>query len=329
MGKRYKKIIILPTILSFIGLLALVNTILVEFKESSSPPTKGNYLSPLPEKISNIVRGIAAKDKLDLPPFPDNTPLTNVDPEISAQTALSVDLTTNKIIYARNIYQRRPIASTLKIMTAILALENSSLDEKVTISQNAATVGEDSMAATAGEKYTMNELLHALLLLSANDAAEAISESVFNRREIFISMMNSKADELGLKDTKFVNPSGLDGDGEHYSTAADLLQMSRYAMKNPTFKEIVKTKEFVVERTDEHKGQLMINQTNLVGTYPGVEGIKTGFTYDAGLCLVTYAKNYDHEIIAIVLGSTSRREDMKKLLDLSYKTLGYQPPKHD
>jgi len=316
--------------MSLIGVAVLGNFIIGLAKESSTPPMRGKYLSPLPEKLTNLVKGIVAKNNgVELEAFPDNTALTNEDPNITAETALSIDLTTNKIIYAKNIYQKRPIASTLKIMTAILALENGELDQKITISHAAAAVGEDSMITSPGENYSLRDLMHGLLMLSANDAAEAISESIFSRREVFIAMMNSKASELGLKNTKFVNPTGLDGDGEHYSTAEDLFQMARYAMKNPIFREIVKTKEYIIETTNEHKGQYVYNQTNLLGTYPGVEGIKTGFTPDAGLCLVTYANNYGHEIIAIVLGSSERRGDMKKILDLSYKTLGLEIPKHD
>lgn len=316
--------------MSLVGIGVITKTITSEIKDSSTPPMRGNYLSPLPEKLTNLVKGISAKsNSLNLEPFPDNPPLTTQDPKISAQSALSVDLTTSQIIFEKNIYQRRPIASTLKIMTAILALENSSLDKKISISHAAATVGEDTMGTSPGENYSLKDLLYGMLLLSANDAAEAISEAVFSRREVFIAMMNSKADELGLKDTRFVNPSGLDGDGDHYSTAKDLFQMARYAMKIPEFREIVKTKEYLIEQTSEHRGQIMYNQTNLVGTYQGVEGIKTGYTPDAGLCLVTYANNYGHEIIAIVLGSSDRRGDMKNLLDLSYKTLGFETPKHD
>lgn len=325
----FKKIIVFPFLISIIGIVILANFVVGMAKESASPPQKGKYISPLPEKITNIVRGIIDDKKIELEPFPTNSPIVTEIPEITAASALAIDITNNKLIFEKNINQRRPIASTLKIMTAILALENSYLDKQLSVSSNAATVGEESLYIYPGEKYTLKEMLYALMLLSANDAAEVIAENIFNRRELFIAMMNSKAYELGLENTKFVNPSGLDGDGEHYGTAKDLAQLARYAMKNQNFREIVKTKEYVIEKNENHAGHYLYNQTNLIGTYPGVEGIKTGYTPDAGLCLVTYANNYGHEIIAVVLGSTGRREDMKKILDFSYKALGFEIPKHD
>lgn len=317
-----KKLLIIPLFLSVIGLVFLANFVKGLARESSTAPMRGNYLSPLPNqhtKENNII----------IDPFPQNDPLTKENLEITAESAVSVDITENKLIYEKNAFQKRPIASTLKIMTAIIALENSSLDKIITISHSAAAVGEEVMYTKAGEKYSLKDLLYGLMLLSANDAAEAIAENIFSRREVFITMMNSKAGELGLKNTKFVNPSGLDGDGEHYGSAADLVQIAKYAMKIPEFREIVKTKEYIIEKTEDHDGKYLYNQTNLLGTYPGVEGIKTGYTPDSGLSLVTYANNGGHEIIAVVLGSMGRREDMKKLLDLSFKTIGVELPKHD
>lgn len=325
-----KKLLIIPLILSVIGLIFLANFVKGLAQESSAVPMRGNYLSPIPEKLTSLVRGITQKNPdITIAPFPSNEPLTKEDPKTTAESAVSVDITDNKLIFEKNAYQRRPVASTIKIMTAILALENSDLDQKITISNSAAGIGEDVMISTAGERYTLRDLLHGLIMLSANDAAEAIAESTFSRRELFIAMMNSKASELGLKNTKFVNPTGLDGDGEHYSTAADLVQIARYAMKIPYFKELAKTREYQIDITPEHKGQYIYNQTNLLGSYPGVEGIKTGYTPDAGLCLVTYAQNGGHEIISVVLGSSDRRGDMKKILDLSFKTIGVEIPKHD
>lgn len=316
--------------MSVVGVIFLANFVIGLAQESSTAPMRRNYLSPLPEKLTNIVRGITQKNSnIIIDSFPANEPLTKEDPKLTAESAVSVDITENKLIYEKNAYQKRPVASTIKIMTAILALENLDLDQKITISSSAASIGEDVMISTAGERYTLRDLLHGLIMLSANDAAEAIAESTFYRRELFITMMNSKASEIGLKNTKFVNPTGLDGDGEHYSTAADLTQMAKYAMKIPYFRELAKTKEYQIEISPEHKGQYIYNQTNLLGTYPGVEGIKTGYTPDAGLCLVTYAQNGGHEIIAVVLGSTDRRGDMKKLLDLSFKTIRVEVPKHD
>lgn len=244
-------------------------------------------------------------------------------PEISAKSAFVVDLTTNKILYAKNQHQKLPVASTLKIMTAIIALERRDPQDIFTVSENAAKIGEDFMGISAGEKYTLEELLYGLLLPSGNDAAVAIAENVAGSHTRFVELMNEKAKLLGAKDTKFVNATGLQGDGEHYSTAYDLAVIARYAWVNfPLFRQIVGTFSYEIPYTKDHKYLYFENQTNLLSTYPGVKGIKPGYTPEAGLCLVTLAENGKHQVLAVLLGSQDRRGEMKKLLDYSFSALG-------
>ena len=139
--------------------------------------------------------------------------------------------------------------------------------------------------------------------------------------------MNDKAKALGLTDTNFTNPSGLQGDGDQYTTAYDLLVITRYALDNfPLFREVVKTYEYDIPATSTHKAFHLFNETNLITSYPGVKGVKTGYTPEAGYCLVTYLDYKGHKIIGIILGSENRREEMRNFLDYSLNKLNVDPP---
>jgi D-alanyl-D-alanine carboxypeptidase len=177
------------------------------------------------------------------------------------------------------------------------------------------------MYLTTGEVYTLKELLYGLLLNSGNDAAYAIADGVAGDTSTFVEWMNIKAKEIGLENTEFKDPSGLDDNT--YSTAQDLIKLSRYAMKHDLFREIVKT--YNIELTsDTHKYVYLENATNLLTSYPGVAGVKTGYTEEAGLCLVTYASNNGHEIMGVVLKSIDRKGDMILMLDHGFGTLGVE-----
>lgn len=266
--------------------------------------------------------------------LPDISNLVNSfieKPQITARAALVYDLTTDKVIYSKNPKQQLPIASLTKIMTAIIALENAKISDVYTVGEQAVNIGENSMGLTAGEQLTVEDLLYGLLLVSGNDGAEMLAQH-FNTagntgRETFIKAMNDKAKALGLKDTFFINPSGLEEDGtEEFSTAQDLLVITKYALAIAKFVEIVSTYEYIIPYNNYHKAFYLYNDTNLLTTYPGVKGVKPGYTPNAGLCLVTYAENGGHKLIGIVLGSESRREEMRELLDYSFKTLGIKVP---
>ena len=289
------------------------------------PKATANLSSPLPKAVESIL-GEKSDDffyseNLWLPQ--DIITLAGANsPQVTAEAVYVIDITSDKVLYAKNIHERRPIASTVKIMTAAIALERAKPIEVFTVSENAAHIGEDFMGATVGEKYTLTELLYGLLLPSGNDAAEALAEGVGGSRVGFVKMMNEKASLLGLRDTKFVNPSGLDGDGEHYSSAYDLAVIAHYAWVNfPLFREVVGTYDTVLPYSDNHKYLYLQNQTNLLTSYPGVKGIKPGYTPDAGLCLVTLAERGGHQVLGVVLGSTDRRGDMEMLLNYSFATL--------
>ncbi|RJQ26497.1 D-alanyl-D-alanine carboxypeptidase [Candidatus Parcubacteria bacterium] len=249
-------------------------------------------------------------------------------PSFSADAVISYDLTSNKLLYEKNVKERLPIASLTKIMTAIIAIENEDIKKEIVINKRAAAVGENSMGLSEGEILKLKDLLYGLVLPSGNDAAEAIAEGSRFGRDNFVYMMNKKAEDLGLTDTHFTNPSGLEGDGKQYSSVYDLLVITRYGLLKKEFARVAATFEYVIPYSESNKAFYLRNDTNLLTSYPGVKGVKTGFTDEAGLCLVTYLEHNGHKIIAVILNSQNRREEMKELLDYSLKTLGEKPPYH-
>ncbi len=278
------------------------------------------FISPVPK-----VYGTSDSIKIINRWFPKTTSDgNNANFEISAKAAIVANYDTGEVIFSKNSNERLPAASTIKIMTALLALDNKKLTDKFTVSKRAAGVGEDSMGLSEDEQLSLEDLLYGLLLPSGNDAAVTIAEGVSGSEDAFIMAMNNKAKELGLKDTKFINSSGLDEDTERqYTTAYDLATLSRYVWnKHSDFRRIASTYHMYIESTNTHKAFDLYNDTNLLTTYPGVKGIKPGFTWDAGLCLVTYAENQRVGLIAVILGSNNRRMEMVELLDYAFGKYG-------
>jgi len=251
----------------------------------------------------------------------------NSDPDISASSALVYDLSEKEVLYQKSAKSRLPMASLTKIMTAVVAIENEK--EGLYEVEKKHLVGENSMGLTPGEELTLEELLYGLILNSGNDAAEVLADNFPGGRSKFIQAMNDKAKSLGLSDTNFTNPTGLEGDGDQYSTTYDLLVISEYAIRNfELFRKVIGTFEYEIPYNDYHKAFFLQNETNLISSYPGVKGIKDGYTPEAGLCLATYLDYGGHEIIGIILGSNNRRQEMKNLLDYSLKQQGITPPDH-
>lgn len=284
--------------------------------------------SPLPQLLTKLFPTATDRRYVFSPNLNQVLGISVKKPNFTASSALMYDLSSNKLIISNSIKERRPIASLTKIATAIVALENEPLDKTMTVSKNAAEIGEDSMGLSEGEKYTLKDLLYGLLMQSGNDAAETIAQNSKFGRDNFVYLMNKKAEDLGLSDTHFTNPTGLEGDGNQYSTAYDLLLLTNYALQNRIFKEIVSTVSYDISYSFEHKAISLYSETNLLTTYPGVKGVKTGYTNEAGLCLVTYFERDGHNIIGIVLNAENRREEMKEMLDYTLKAQGVTPPPH-
>src|SRR3989344_3821177 len=296
-------------------LIAIVVVLGVVFLKRDAVPPQ----SPVPDVYGTSKLSIS-NDWFPKSKNPKNADALN----ISAKSAILVDYDTGEVIYAKNPQEILPAASTIKIMTALVALENAKLSDKFTASEKAAKVGENAMGLTQGETLTLEELLYGAMLVSGNDAAVVIAEGVFQSEDAFVQKMNQATRDLGLSDTKFINASGLDEDGkEQYSAAYDLVTIARYTWeKYPAFRKIVSTYNHTIDANQGHKAFELYNDTNLLTTYPGVKGIKPGFTWDAGWCLVTYAENGGKKLLAVILGSEDRRGEMIALLDYGFAKFG-------
>ena len=211
------------------------------------------------------------------------------------------------------------MASTTKIMTATVVLENSKLTDIVEVSKKSAGIGGSRLGLKSKDKITVNDLLYGLMLCSGNDAAVALAEHVGGSIEGFSNMMNAKAQELGMNNTHFVTPHGLDND-EHYTTAYELARLTDYALKNKTFCSIVGTKNYTVNINGRAKN--ISNTNELLGSFEGVYGVKTGFTNGANRCLVTSVKRGNLDIITIVLGADTKKfrtQDSIKLINYAFE----------
>lgn len=241
------------------------------------------------------------------------------EPKLNARSAIIFDRETKTVLYEKNSKEKRPMASTTKIMTAIVTLENADLSKIVTISRKAAGTGGSRLGLKVNDKITLEHLLYGLMLCSGNDSAVAIAETVGGSVEGFASMMNKKAKELGLTNTNFFTPHGLDN-SNHYTTALELAKLTDYALKNKKFASIVNTKNYTVYINGYPK---QLNNTNeLLGNMEGVNGVKTGFTNGAGRCLVTSCTRNDKQIITVVLGDDTKKmrtTDSIKLIEYAFQ----------
>lgn len=238
-------------------------------------------------------------------------------PTISAKSAVVIDADTGRILYEQDAHTRRGMASTTKIMTALIALENTSTDTIVTVDPRACGVEGSSVYLFAGEKITMETLLYALMLQSANDAAEAIAYAVAGSIDGFAELMNRKADELGLTATHFENPHGLDG-ATHYTTAYELALIAAYAMENEIFAEIVGTIKKTVPLHNGEASRLLVNHNRLLREYDDIVGVKTGYTKKCGRTLVSSAERNGIRLICVTLDDGNDWADHRSLLDFGF-----------
>lgn len=238
-------------------------------------------------------------------------------PDPAATAAVLMDFTTGQILYEKNADERRAPASTTKIMTALLALERGELGQKVIASSHASKVGGSSIWLSPGESHRLEEMLYGVLLSSGNDASVAVAEALAGSEPKFASWMTAKAHTLGAQNTNFENSSGLPAP-RHYSTARDLAVITRYALHNPTFDRIVRTKRKTMGWPGHKYDRLMVNHNKLLWRYDFADGVKTGYTREAGKCLVASATRNGHRLIAVVLNSQEMYEDSRKLFDYGF-----------
>jgi D-alanyl-D-alanine carboxypeptidase len=231
---------------------------------------------------------------------------------LNSRYIVVMDLKSKRVLYERESKKIVPMASTTKIMTAIVALENSKLDEVITVSKRASSIHGSTIGLRAGQKVTMEELLYGLMLQSGNDCAIAIAEHIGGSVEEFTSIMDSKAFQIGAFNTHFSTPHGLDSDG-HFTTAYDLGLITCYGLNNETFCKIVGTKEITL---DGYNGPRKFHNINkMLWQLDGADGVKTGYTGKAGKCLVSSVNKNSRRIVCVALNSSNRWEDSKKLLE--------------
>ena len=272
---------------------------------------------------------------LATPPTP--TPILSLKavgtpPTVQAQAAYLIDADTGQTLDNVQGTQRLPMASTTKIMTAILTIETANLDQMVTIKQDAIDEVMNNQGSTAGlvvgDQIRLRDLLYGLLLPSGDDAAIAIADAVGGSSANFVQMMNHYAQQLGLTQTHYINPDGLtylnaqkQPDPNQYTTAADLVRLARHALNNEIFAQLVQLQHYVLFPTSAHHKYVWDGIDALLSTYPGATGVKTGFTTEAGYCLVFSATNGKHHLIGALLhepDDNQRFVDARSLLDWGF-----------
>lgn len=232
---------------------------------------------------------------------------------INSRSYVVIDRSTNLVLVGKNENQKRKMASTTKIMTAIVIIENCNLSDTVEVSKKSAGTGGSRLGLKLSDKITVHDLLYGLMLCSGNDCAVALAEYCSGSVDSFAVQMNKKADSLGLSTTHFVTPHGLDSD-EHYTTAYELAILTNYALKNSTFAKIVGTQNYTVNINGYPKA--LKNTNELLGNLNGVYGVKTGFTNGANRCLVTSCKRDNMDIICVVLGADTKNWRTKDSISL-------------
>ena len=248
----------------------------------------------------------------------------------SAKAAIVINGDTGEIIYAHNENEKLPMASTTKIMTALLLCEKGDLEKEITVTAEMLRVEGSSMGLLAGDKVTLHDLLYGMMLASGNDAANVTAYTLGGTIDGFVKMMNEKAVELGLENTHFETPSGLDG-AEHYTTAYDLARLAMYAMANEEFAKAASSKTATLNYGNPPYKRTLSNHNKLLGSFDGAAGVKTGFTKKSGRCLVSAAKRDGKFVIAVTLNDPNDWLDHKNLLEtgLNAVTLTEVNPERD
>ncbi|MBE6652096.1 MAG: D-alanyl-D-alanine carboxypeptidase [Ruminococcaceae bacterium] len=236
---------------------------------------------------------------------------------VSAKGAVLLEAETGTVIFGHQQNLRLPMASTTKIMTALVALEQLPSDTPVTITADAVGIEGSSIYLTEGETLTMEQLLYALLLESANDAAVAIAIAVAGGVDEFAELMNRRARDLDLTQTHFTNPHGLDNE-EHYTTALELAKITQAALANPTFRRICSTRRHTIPLNGSEGTRVLVNHNKLLAAYPGCIGVKTGFTKKTGRCLVSAAERDGVTLIAVTLNAPDDWRDHAAMLDYGF-----------
>ncbi len=234
-------------------------------------------------------------------------------PQTSAKACALIDANSGKLIYSKNHNEKLPMASTTKIMTAVIVLENCSMDDVVIIPKEASGVEGSSIYLLPGEELTVKELLYGLMLESGNDAACALAIHTAKSTQAFAQLMNEKARMLGLSSTHFDNPHGLSSEN-HYTTAYELAKITAYAMKNEEFRKIVSTEKYVIAEREKCAARYFSNHNRLLKNLDICTGVKTGYTLSSGRCLVTSSETESGRFVAVTLDDRNDWNDHKNML---------------
>jgi D-alanyl-D-alanine carboxypeptidase (penicillin-binding protein 5/6) len=221
-------------------------------------------------------------------------------------------------VWTHQADRRLPPASLTKVMTALIVLERGRLDETVTVSRTAAAETGHQLHLRAGEKWRAEDLLAATLIESANDACRALAEHIAGSQERFVALMNARAARLGLQDTHFMNVAGHDHP-QHYSTAADLALLAEAALAHPLFRDLVATESLTIRPLNSQRLYRMQNSNKLLGRYPGMVGVKTGYTPGAGRCLIALVERDGVEVLVVLLRAPNRWNTAEKMLDHTFQ----------
>ena len=254
--------------------------------------------------MTNLLVVINAEAAIDLTP--------------TAKSAVMIDASSGTVLYNKNKDQKLGMASTTKIMTGILAIENGNLNDIYTVSPTGEWVEGSSIYLNPGEKISLETLLYGLLLKSGNDAALAIAIHIAGSEKAFVKMMNDKALELGLKNTHFANPHGLYAE-DHYTTAHELAIIASYAMKNPVFAQIVNTVQYKEEPVEERDGRVINNANKLVSMYNEAIGVKPGYTPETGRTLVGAAEKNGVKVITVTLDCSDDWQEHKNMFNYAFE----------
>jgi len=239
-------------------------------------------------------------------------------PDISAQSAALIDVESGRLLLEKNSTKRMRIASLTKIMTAIVAIEHGNINDLVKTSDNAYGKEGSSIYLKRGETLRLEDMLYGLMLRSGNDAAVAIAEHVGGSVEGFAHLMNEKARYIGMTQSHFTNPHGLDDSNNHYSTARDMALLTAYALRNPVFKKIVSTKVKNIPNQGEKWDRRLLNKNKMLHMYQGADGVKTGYTKLAKRCLASSATRNGQQLAVIVLNAPDDWDDSAKWMDYGF-----------
>ncbi len=240
-------------------------------------------------------------------------------PNVSAGSAILIESSTAQIVFEKNAYEQRSMASTTKIMSTLLCLESGNLDERFTVDPDAIMVEGSSMGLVKDDIVSKRALCYGMMLPSGNDSANSTAVKIAGSVEKFAEMMNERARQIGMENTNFVTPSGLEADGKHYSTAYDMALLTREALRNSDFREICRSKSAEVEFGNPPFKRTLYNTNKLLGMYEGVIGVKTGFTDEAGRCLVSACERNGVTLICITLNAPDDWNDHMKMYDYGFQ----------